>query len=252
MPKTALITGGAKRIGKAITQSLAADGWAVGIHYFGSSEEAEALANSISDADGQAAIFATDLGNPEAAAHLIPAVTATLGPVTALINNASIFEQENWNEVTTESWSRHLGVNLHAPFLLSQAFARALPSETEGAIVNVIDQRIFNLTPEFMSYTVSKSGLWTLTQTLAMALAPRIRVNGVGPGPTLPNERQTDEIFQRQVSATPLQRKVDLDDITAAVKYLLTARTVTGEMITVDSGEHLGWTQPVEGQIFNG
>ena len=252
MPKTVLITGGAKRIGKAITESLAAEGWTIAIHYFGSSDEATALANSITEANGNAAIFSADLSDPSEAADLIPTVAAALGPIGALINNASVFEEEGWDDVTPESWARHLGVNLHAPFLLSQAFARALPDDAEGTIVNVIDQRVFNLTPEFMSYTVSKSGLWTLTQTLAMALAPRIRVNGIGPGPTLPNERQTDEGFKRQAAATPLQRKVELGDITAAVTYLLTARTVTGEMIAIDSGEHLGWTQPIEGQSFNG
>ena len=252
MPKTVLITGGAKRIGKAITESLAASGWATAIHYFGSSDEAAALAKSINAANGNATIFSADLSDPNETTDLIPAVVDTLGPIGALINNASVFEEESWDDVTLESWTKHLGINLHAPFLLSQAFARALPDNAEGSIVNIIDQRVLNLTPEFMSYTVSKSGLWTLTQTLVMALAPRIRVNGVGPGPTLPNERQTDEVFQRQVSATPMRRKVELSDITAAVTYLLTARTVTGEMIAVDSGEHLGWTQPVEGQSFNG
>lgn len=252
MPKTVLITGGAKRIGKALTESLANAGWTTAIHYFGSSDEAEALAKSITSSNGKAAIFSADLSNADETANLIPTVANTLGPIGALINNASVFEEESWDDVTPESWTQHLGINLHAPFVLSQAFARALPSDAEGAIINIIDQRVFNLTPDFMSYTVSKSGLWTLTQTLAMALAPRIRVNGVGPGPTLPNERQTDKVFQRQVSATPLQRKVDLSDITAAVAYLLTARSVTGEMIAVDSGEHLGWTQPVEGQSFNG
>jgi NAD(P)-dependent dehydrogenase (short-subunit alcohol dehydrogenase family) len=252
MPKTVLITGGAKRIGKVITETLSADGWAVAIHYFGSSDEAVSLAKSITDANGQAEVFSADLNDPDATEDLISAVVDSMGPLGALINNASIFEKEGWDDVTPDSWAQHLEINLHAPFVLSQALARALPDELDGAIVNIIDQRVFNLTPEFVSYTVSKTGLWTLTQTLAMALAPRIRVNGVGPGPTLPNERQTEEIFERQVSSTPLQRQVEPDDIAAAVKYLLSARSVTGEMIAVDSGEHLGWTQSKEGQSLNG
>ena len=250
--KTALITGGAKRIGRALAESLAESGWTVAIHYFGSSTEATDVAHSIEKHGGRAAVFSADLRNTADTESLVPAVTKALGPVNALINNASIFEEESWDQVTTASWQEHLSVNLHAPFILSQAFARALPDNIEGTIVNVIDQRVFNLTPDFLSYTVSKSGLWALTQTLALALAPKIRVNGIGPGPTLPNARQSEDVFLEQAAATPLKRKVELEDISAAVKYLLDARAVTGQMIAVDSGEHLGWAQPVEGQKFNG
>lgn len=250
--KAALITGGAKRIGRGITESLAKDGWAVAIHYHGSDDDAETLAGSIRDRGGVAKTFAADLSKTEETQHLIPAVNTELGPVLALINNASIFEEERWSDVTPESWSQHLAINLHAPFLLSQAFALALPDESEGAIINIIDQRVFNLTPNFLSYTVSKSGLWTLTRTLAMALAPRVRVNGVGPGPTLANTRQTEASFQNQAFATPLKRKVDVLDISDAVLYLLKAKAVTGQMIAVDSGEHLGWAQPIEGQSLDG
>ena len=250
--KTALITGGAKRIGRAITESLATDCWAVAIHYFGSSDEASTIAQSINHAGGRAAIFAADLSNPNETAGLIQTASEILGPIGALINNASLFEAENWNDVTIESWTQHLSINLQAPFLLSQAFARALPESTEGAIVNVIDQRVFNLTPDYISYTISKTGLWTLTRTLALALAPRIRVNGVGPWPTLPNARQSQETFLKQAEATPLKRKVELSEITSAVKYLLAAQAVTGQMIAVDSGEHLGWAQPVEGHTHHG
>lgn len=250
--KTVLITGGAKRIGRGITESLAEDGWTVAIHYHGSKNDAENLARSIRDRGGVAEAFAADLNKTEDTQHLIPAVNTELGPVSALINNASIFEEESWDDVTPESWSQHLDVNLRAPFLLSQAFALALPEDTEGAIINIIDQRVYNLTPNFISYTVSKSGLWTLTRTLAMALAPHVRVNGVGPGPTLANTRQTEESFQNQARATPLERKVDVQDISDAVRYLLKAKAVTGQMIAVDSGEHLGWAQPIEGQSFDG
>ncbi len=146
--KTVLITGGAKRIGRALTESLAESGWTVAIHYFGSSTEATDVARSIEEHGGRAAVFSADLSNTAETENLLPAVTAALGPVNALINNASIFEEENWDQVTTASWQNHLSVNLHAPFILSQAFARALPDNTEGAIVNVIDQRVFNLTPD--------------------------------------------------------------------------------------------------------
>lgn len=250
--KTALVTGGAKRIGRGITERLAEEGWAVAIHYYGSDDPAEKLAESIRDRGGVAKTFAADLSRTEDTQRLIPAVNEELGPVSALINNASIFEEENWRDVTPESWSQHLSINLHAPFLLSQAFAIALPADVEGSIINIIDQRVLNLTPNFLSYTVSKSGLWTLTRTLAMALAPRIRVNGVGPGPTLANTRQTEESFQKQALSTPLERKVDVQDISDAVRYLLNSKAVTGQMIAVDSGEHLGWAQPIEGQSIDG
>lgn len=250
--KTVLITGGAKRIGRGLTERLAQEGWAVAIHCHTSDEDAEGLAHSIREQGGIAEIFTADLNNTENTERLVPAVAQALGPITALINNASIFEEESWNDVTAESWSKHLNINLHAPFLLSQTFARELPEDTEGAIINIIDQRVLNLTPNFLSYTVSKSGLWALTRTMAMALAPRIRVNGVGPGPTLPNARQTEQSFQNQAQATPLGRKVDVKDIADAVSYLLSAKAVTGQMISVDSGEHLGWAQPIEGQTFDG
>lgn len=250
--KTALVTGGAKRIGRGITERLAHEGWTVAIHCRESDIEAEDLAQRIKNHGGKADVFTCDLNSLNDVERLLPELTKTIGPVTALINNASIFEEEGWGDVTLESWSKHLTINLQAPFVLSQSFARTLPEEASGVIVNIVDQRVFNLTPNFLSYTVSKSGLWALTQTLAMALAPRIRVNGVGPGPTLPNTRQTEESFLQQAQATPLKRKVDVKDIADAVSYLLSAKSVTGQMIAVDSGEHLGWAQPVEGQTFDG
>ena len=250
--KTILITGGARRIGRALSEALAADAWNVAIHYFGSSDDAETLAHTIQQYGCQVVTLCADLSNEDETRKLVASATDALGPLGALINNASIFEEEQWDDVTSDSWAQHLNVNLHAPFILSQDFARALPTESYGVITNIIDQRVFNLTPNFFSYTISKSGLWTMTQTLAMALAPRIRVNGVGPGPTLANERQTDETFMAQARATPLQRKVDVEDVVNAVKYLLGASTVTGQMIAVDSGEHLGWAQPVEGQHTDG
>lgn len=251
-PKTVLITGAAKRIGRGLAESLARDDWNVAVHYNGSREAAETLAHDLTQLGVLAATFAADLSEVSDTEELLPAASDALGPISALINNASLFEEENWDDVTPESWSRHLNINLHAPFILSQGFARALPTELSGSIINIIDQRVFNLTPNFMSYTVSKSGLWTLTRTLALALAPLIRVNGVGPGPTLANSRQTQDSFEQQAQATPLARTVDVEDIASAVRYLLSAKAVTGQMVAVDSGEHLGWAQPLEGQTYDG
>jgi NAD(P)-dependent dehydrogenase (short-subunit alcohol dehydrogenase family) len=242
--KTALITGGSHRIGGNISARLAAENWSVAIHYHGSALEAEELAQSIVSDGGEAIVVGADLSNFESVSHLLSQTTRELGPIGALINNASIFETEEWDDVSLESWTAHLDINLRAPFFLSQAFARQLPESSRGAIINIIDQRVWNLTPHFMSYTVSKSGLWTMTQTLAMALAPRIRVNGVGPGPTLANKRQNEQAFRQQCEAMPLEHGVAPSDIADAVLYLLDARSVTGQMIAVDSGEHLGWAQP--------
>ena len=239
--KSVLITGGSHRIGGHISERLAADGWAVGIHYHGSAARADELAQTINERGGTATTLTADLCDPDACLNLVSLATEALGPLGALINNASVFESETWDDVTTASWDTHLNVNLRAPFFLSQAFARAMPESSNGAIVNIIDQRVWNLTPEFMSYTISKSGLWALTRTLSMALAPRIRVNGIGPGPTLPSKRQTEEAFNRQTEATPLGHGGDPSDIADAVLYLLGARATTGQMIAVDGGEHLGW-----------
>ena len=164
-------------------------------------------------------------------------------PVTCLVNNASVFECDSPETATKESWDLHMQVNLRAPFLLVQGFLRQLPAAASGNVINILDQRVLNVTPHFTSYTVSKAGLWTLTQTLAMALAPRIRVNGVGPGPTLPSKRQTDEQFIRQWSRTPLARQVMPEEISAAVRFLLSAPSVTGQMISVCAGQHLGWSR---------
>ncbi len=238
--KTALVTGGSQRIGGCISETLAAQGWKVLIHYFGSAGEANALAEKITKAGGTATPVTADLRDPDACTELMSSAEHTFGPVGALINNASIFEPDLWDTVTVESWDAHISVNLRAPLLLSQAFARALPDSAQGAIVNIIDQRVWNLRSDFMSYTVSKAGLWTLTQTLAQALAPRIRVNAVGPGPTLPNKRQSAADFAAQTASMPLGHGADPIDIAQAVLYLLEARAVTGQMIAVDGGEHLG------------
>lgn len=244
MAKAALVTGGAKRVGKAIALALAEQGWNVGVHYDRSREEAEATAAEARRFGVQAAALQADLEEADAAQALVPRAAAALGPLACLVNNASIFEMDKIDSVTVASWDRHLDVNLRAPLLLSQAFARQLPADSEGNIVNLLDQRVWRLTPFFLSYTVSKTGLWTLTRTLAMALAPRIRVNGVGPGPTLPSARQTDEQFARQQGATLLGRGATPEEIAEAVLFILRSRAMTGQMIALDGGQHLAWRPP--------
>ncbi len=175
---------------------------------------------------------------------LLPHAAAALGPVGVLINNASVFEGDTVTTATRDGWDRHLAVNLRAPFVLMQEFARHLPEDARGLIVNLLDERVWNLTPYFVSYTLSKAGLWALTQTMALALAPRIRVNGIGPGPTLPSPRQSPEQFLRQCETMPLRRGTGPAEIAAALRFLLAAPAMTGQMIALDGGQHLGWAQP--------
>lgn len=241
-PPCVLVTGAARRIGRAIALDLAANGWTVAVHYHRSTAAAAEVVATILAGGGRAAAFAADLRSEAATAALIATAAAELGTITCLVNNASVFEYDSPETATRESWDLHMQVNLRAPFLLVQGLLRQLPAEASGNVINILDQRVLNVTPYFTSYTVSKAGLWTLTQTLAMALAPRVRVNGVGPGPTLPSKRQTDEHFVRQWSRTPLSRQVMPEEISAAVRYLLSAPSVTGQMISVCAGQHLGWS----------
>ena len=245
----ALDTGAARRIGAAIARDLARHGWAVAIHYRASKGEAEALAREIEAAGGRTATIACDLARETEVETLIPRAVEALGPLTCLINNASVFEMDKIDSVTRESWDRHIETNLRAPLLLSQAFARQLPEGMNGNIVNLLDQRVWKLTPYFLSYTVAKSALWTLTRTLALALAPRIRVNGIGPGPALPSERQSLEQFRHQQAAVPLQHGPELAEIAAAVRFILASPSMTGQMIALDGGEHLAWAQSARGFV---
>ncbi len=246
----ALITGAAQRIGKAIALDLASHGWAIAVHYRRSQAEAEALVNEISGRGGKAAAVACDLAREAAVQTLVPRAVAALGqPLTCLVNNASNFEMDKVDTATRESWDRHIETNLRAPLVLSQAFARQLPEGSEGNIVNLLDQRVWKLTPYFLSYTVAKSGLWTLTRTLALALAPHIRVNGIGPGPTLPSERQSAEQFRQQQLAVPLKHGATPEEIAATVRFILATPSMTGQMIALDGGEHLGWAQSSRGFV---
>ena len=238
----ALITGGAVRIGRAIALHLAASGVDVAIHYRNSAHAAEQTAAEARAFGVRAVTVAADLADTSAAADLLPTARSALGrPVDLLINNASLFENDSIASLTPESLDAHLSVNLKAPLLLSQAFASALPEGLGGNIINIIDQRVWKPTPWFTSYTVSKAGLLSLTQTLAMALAPRIRVNGIGPGPVLANERQSDEQFDRQWRSTLLQRGAKPEEIAAAVTFLLHAPSMTGQMLALDGGQFMPW-----------
>ncbi|HJO71303.1 MAG: SDR family oxidoreductase [Rhodospirillales bacterium] len=242
-PKAALITGAARRIGRAIALKLAAHGWAVAVHYNASQDDARQTVADITERGGRAAELGADLTREDEAAGLVARAGQAIGPLACLVNNASVFRRDTPETATCQSWDAHMEVNLRAPFVLTQAFARQLPEGIEGNVINIIDQRVWNLTPQFTSYTLSKAGLWTLTRTLALALAPRIRVNAIGPGPTLPNARQTDEEFDRQWASMPLRRRVGTGEIAATVRFILDAPAMTGQMIALDGGQHLGWAQ---------
>ncbi len=243
-PRAALVTGAARRIGRAIALDLERDGWAVAVHYNDSAEAAQAVVAEIEAGGGRAITLRADLAREAQTAALIPAAREALGPLGCLINNASVFEPDSLDTAGRASWDRHIEPNLRAPLVLTQAFARALPEAAGGAVINLLDERVWNLTPHFLSYTLSKSGLWTLTRTLALALAPRIRVNAVGPGPALPSARQSAEEFARQCAAMPLGRGTTPEEIAAAVRFILAAKAMTGQMIALDGGQHLGWAQP--------
>lgn len=244
IPRRALVTGGAKRLGRAIAVALADAGFDVAIHYAASATDAEATAGEIRARGRRAATLRADLAREAEMADLVPAAAAALGgPLGVLVNNASVFERDSWHDATREGWDAHLEPNLRAPFVLTQAFARALPATSEGVVINMIDQRVWALTPHFVTYTVSKAGLWALTQSLALALAPRIRVNGIGPGPALPStRRQTAEQFARQSASVPLGRGTGPEEVARAVLAILALPAMTGQMIALDGGQHLQWS----------
>lgn len=237
-PGAALITGGGRRIGAAIARALAGSGYAVVLHARHSRAEAEALATEIIGQGGKAHVMLGDLADADALAGLVPAA-AVFGPLTLLVNSASEFEQDDIATLTRDSFDRAMAVNLAAPLFLAQAFAAQAP--TGSSIVNVLDQRVLKPTPLFFSYTVSKTALYSATTTLAQALAPKLRVNAVAPGPTLPSPRQRPEDFAAQAASLPLERGPTPQDIAAAVLYLAGADSVTGVTIPVDGGQHLAW-----------
>ena len=243
-PKTVLVTGAAKRLGRAIALDLARHGWSIALHYNSSEKEARATAADAATNGVKVALLRADLAREADTATLVERAVAELGPLSALVNSASLFENDDWYSVSRESWDKHMETNLRAPFVLAQDFARQVDRAHHGAIVNLIDQRVLKPTPQFLSYSLSKAGLYWLTTTLAQALAPRIRVNAVGPGPTIINPRQSAGDFARQREATVLGRGAEPQDVCDAVRYLLDASSVTGQMIAVDGGQHLIWQTP--------
>jgi NAD(P)-dependent dehydrogenase (short-subunit alcohol dehydrogenase family) len=242
--KNVLVTGAAKRLGRAIALDLGRAGWNVAIHYNGSVAEAEQVAEEIRGRGAKAILIQANFAREAETASVVPKAVRAIGPLTALINSASLFENDDWRTATRASWDDHMEANLRAPFLLAQMFAKQLPREEKGNIINIIDQRVLKPTPQFLSYSVSKAALYWLTVTLAQGMGPNIRVNAVGPGPTLKNERQSDADFNRQRDATILKHGADPADICGAVRYLLEAQAVTGQMIAVDGGQHLIWQTP--------
>jgi NAD(P)-dependent dehydrogenase (short-subunit alcohol dehydrogenase family) len=248
-PGNALVTGAAKRIGRAIALDLAAAGWNVAVHYRNSADEAASAVREIEGLGRRAVAIKADLASEAEVAQILPQAAAALGPLTCLVNSASVFVMDDIKSMTRASWDKHIETNLRAPLVLSQTFAAQLPDGQAGAIVNMLDERVWKLTPYFLSYTVAKSGLWTLTRTLALALAPRIRVNGIGPGPTLPSPRQSEAQFRAQWDSMPLKRGTTPAEICRAVRFILESPAMTGQMIALDGGQHLGWTMPARGFV---
>ena len=249
--KRALVTGAARRLGRAMALYLAGRGYDLAVHYHGSEAEAGEVVAGIRRLGREAVALRADLTDEAATQALVPAAVAALGgPLTLLINNASIFEEDSLATATRASWDRHIESNLRAPVVLTQRFAAQAPQAirdergeaiSQALVINIVDQRVLKPTPGFMSYTVAKMGLWAFTQTAARALAPGIRVNAIGPGPTLPSVRQSGDDFRRQRAACLLERGPDPEDITAALGYLIDAPSVTGQLICVDGGQHLAW-----------
>jgi NAD(P)-dependent dehydrogenase (short-subunit alcohol dehydrogenase family) len=240
----ALVTGAGRRIGRALALEAARCGFDVAVHYRTAAGDARAVANEIVALGRKAVTLDAELTHEGQTAGLIDRAAQALGPVTLLVNSASTFEDDRLATATRDSWDAHLDANLRAPIVLAQAFAAALPAETQGLIVNIVDQRVLRPNPQFFSYSLSKAGLWWATQTLAQDLAPAIRVNAIGPGPTLPSVHQAPGEFEAEAAGTLLQRHATPDEIAAALRYLIDARSVTGQMIAVDAGQHLGWRTP--------
>ncbi|MEM7006335.1 MAG: SDR family oxidoreductase, partial [Pseudomonadota bacterium] len=241
----ALVTGAGARLGKSMAESLGADGWAVGVHYRSSSHGADDTAAEIERAGGKAATIQADLADAASRSTLIERAAASFGgPVTLLINSASTFENDTAKTYTSDDWDFHFDVNLRAPVDLAQSFSAALPDNMQGLIINLIDQRVWKLNPTFFTYTLSKSALWTATRTLAQALAPNVRVNAIGPGPTLASIHQSDQVFSNEAKNTLTQRGSSPEEIIRTMRYLINATAVTGQMIAVDGGQHLMWQTP--------
>ncbi|MBO3759720.1 SDR family oxidoreductase [Ciceribacter sp. L1K22] len=245
----ALITGAGKRLGRAIADDLARQGYGVAIHANGSLEEAEQHAAMLRRDGYRAVAVSADLRQSPDVDTLVERAAALLGPIQVLVNNASVFAEDGADQFDAETYSRHFDLHVRAPMILGAALARQLPGDTPGLIVNIIDQRVWALTPRFFSYTLSKSTLWTMTRTMAQAFAPRIRVNAIGPGPSVRSERQAEADFQAQIDSLPLGRGPSLDEFGRTVRFLFDTPSITGQMIALDGGQHLIWRLPGEAEI---
>ena len=243
-PGVAIVTGGSKRIGKSIVKKLSFLGWKVIIHYNSNKNDALSLQKEIQKKGGAASIIKANLNSSKATEELISKSEKKFGKLTLLVNNASIFENDSVHSLTIDTWDIHNNVNTRAPLLLSQSFAKLLPKKEPGVIINIIDQRVFSPRPDFISYSSSKNSLFWLTKVLAQALSPKIRVCAIGPGPTLKGARQTDNDFKNQSQSVPLGNGSSPEDISQAIEFILNASSFTGQMITLDGGEHLDWIKP--------
>lgn len=241
IPRTALITGSAKRLGRAIALDLARNGFAVAVHANRSREEAEAVVDEICGFGGTAIALQADLRDRHATRLLVPAATAALGPIGLLVNNASVFLDDSADAFDADVFDQHFDLHVKAPAILASALLQELPARHSGLIVNIIDQRVLAPKPTFFSYGLSKSTLLAATHTMAQAFAPRIRVNGIGPGPTLKSARQTDEDFQAQIEALPLGCGPELGEFGRTIRFLFDTPSITGQMIALDGGQHLAW-----------
>ncbi len=238
-----IITGGATRIGSAIAEKLSGPGKEIVIHFNKSKSKAEKLKKKLSKNKTKVYLVKGDLSKEQDVNKVIKFAKFKLKCFDCLINNASLFENDKLENFTTDSWGKHLRTNLRAPALLSKEFAKNIKGKNNN-IINIIDQRVFKLTPHFFSYTISKTGLYTLTKTSAMSLAPNIRVNGIAPGPTLKNKRQSEKHFRKQYLATPLKKQVDINEICNAVDFFIKNSSITGQIMAVDSGQSLNWQTP--------
>ena len=243
-PRAALVTGGAKRVGLAITRALVDAGYAVAVHANSSRAEADAVCAEIRSQGGRAQAVQADLSDHTQALKLMPSAVAAVGPLTLLVNNASMFEADDIATLSRDLFDRHMAIHVRAPLFLAQTFAAQAPDDADAAIVNMLDQRVLKPTPLFLSYALSKSALYAATTMLAQALAPKVRVNGVAPGPTLPSRRQSQEDFARQSAQLPLGHGTTPEQVAQAVLFLAGAPSITGQIIAVDGGQHLAWQTP--------
>lgn len=246
-PKVALITGAARRIGRAIACALAEQDWKIAVHHYASVDDAHALCNEIASRGGTAIPIQANLSDLKSVNTLVPECARRLAPPTCIVNNASAFQPDHVPALREALWETHLDINLKTPVFLAQDLVRHLPEGANGNVINIIDQRVWRLTPDFFSYTISKAGLWTATRTLAQALAPRVRVNAVGPGPVLKSIHQSDQDFSNEVASTLLKKAPAPEDIARAIQFILTTPAMTGQMIALDSGQHLTWSGETPG-----